>query len=73
MTSSRLGLHNLLDTAPKTEHVVVCKNTSPQYGWTIAEAGGFVKQLAAEYYVCKTIVANNLQLNIISDYPGKMY
>lgn len=74
METSRLGIHNLLtDHAPKTEVVVVCQKTSPAAGWAIAQQGNFLKQVVAEYYLCKRVVANNLKLNIISDYPGKMY
>lgn len=72
-TASRMGIMDLLKEKPSTsEFVVVCKNTSPIAGWALAEAGSFVKQLACEYHTCKRVVAVNLGLNIISDYPLNM-
>lgn len=70
MHSSRVGVMDLLKEKPiATEYVVVCKNSSPQGGWALAESGGFVKKLACEYHTCKRTVAVNLGLNIISEYP----
>lgn len=73
MYSSRMAIQDCMEALKPepitTEYVVVCKNSSDKSGWEMAEAGGFVKQLAAEYYTCKRIVASNLNLNVISAYP----
>lgn len=73
MNTSRVSIQDCMDMLkPKpitSEYVVVCKNSSDKSGWNMAEAGGFVKQLALEYHTCKRIVAENLNLTVISEYP----
>ena len=75
MYSSRMAIQDCMEALKPepitTDYVVVCKNSSDKSGWDMAAAGGFVTQLAAEYYTCKRVVAQNLNLFVISSYPLK--
>ena len=70
MNYGRMGIINLFETKPepKSEYVIV--DTSVNTGGVqIAQSGGFLEKMAGEYFKCKRIVAENLGLSIISEWP----
>ena len=70
MNYGRMGIINLFETKPepKSEYVIV--DTSVNTGGVqIAQSGGFLEKMAGEYFICKRIVAENLGLSIISEWP----
>lgn len=53
----------------KTLEVVICKQLSPEGGFKIALQGGFLTDLGSDFYKCKRVLAENLNLHVISNYP----
>jgi hypothetical protein len=67
----RMSLSDCINitSKPQSEYVVV-SDDKPSF--KIAEAGGFTEQIIHNHYKCKRIVANNLGLTIISEWPLTM-
>lgn len=69
----RINLNNVIDVCkpePSTsEWVVIDQSSSSKDGFDLAQVGGFLEAVSPPYYKCKRIVANNLDLSIISEYP----
>jgi len=68
--SSKVSLRdciNVMGTPSKSEYVVI--EFEDNAGCRLAQQGGFLEHMGGEFYKCKRIVANNLSLKIISDYP----
>lgn len=57
----------------KTLEVVVCKHLSPSGSFDIALSGGFLTDLGDDFYRCKRVLAENLNLHVITNYPPVMY
>ena len=76
MTSSRMSLQDCINpfsnNSSKSEYVVIDSernggNRAASYN--LAYEGGFLEHLGDGLYKCKRIVADNLSLIILSDYP----
>lgn len=75
MTSSRMSLQdciNPFNNVSKSEYVVIdnernCGNKAAAFN--IAYEGGFLEHIGDGFFKCKRIVANNLSLVIMADYP----
>lgn len=67
MHSSKLGIHHTINPQPvsNSEYVIVSEKDE-KYGYLFEKIGICM-------YKCKRIVAENLNLEIISEYPLKMY
>jgi hypothetical protein len=66
-----LGTNQVLNS----EYVIIdCeRNTGNRAsGFNIAYEGGFLEYMGDSFYKVKRIVANNLELIIMSEYPAKM-
>lgn len=75
--ASRVSLVDCINIGKRSvdrlsEYVVINKDLSPVAGIELADAGGFLELVVDDMYKCKRIVANNLNLFIVGDYPGIM-
>jgi len=74
MIMSKMSLQdciNPFNNSSKSEYVVICneQNGSRAASFNIAYEGNFLEHIGDGFYKCKRIVANNLSLVIMSDYP----
>ena len=63
---------NPFNNSSKSEYVVICKDHNDgnrAASFNIAYEGDFLEHIGDGFYKCKRIVANNLSLVILSDYP----
>ena len=56
----------------KSEYVVINREWCKAGSFNIAYEGGFLEHIGDGFYKCKRIVADNLSLVIMSDYPAIM-
>lgn len=56
----------------QSEYVIISKQKSNEGGFLIAEGGRFLLPQEGEFYKCKRIVAETLELFILADCP-RMY
>ena len=56
-----------------SEYVIILKHESNKGGFLIAEGAGFLLSQGGEFYKCKRIVAETLELFILADCPKVMY
>ena len=56
----------------KSEYVVINSEWCKAGSFNIAYEGGFLEHIGDGFYKCKRIVADNLSLVIMSDYPAIM-
>ena len=75
MTAGRIHPNMLSNLTPKekSEYVIISKHESNKGGFLIAEGGGFLLSQGGEFYKCKRIVAETLELFILADCPKVMY
>ena len=73
MNASRFHPSMTSSSAEKSLEVVVCKNLSPDGGFNIAIQGEFLTDLGSDFYKCKRILAENLNLHVIGNYPVVLY
>jgi hypothetical protein len=73
MHASRFHPSMMDKPSEKTFEVVICKQLSPEGAFNIALDGGFLTDLGSDFYKCKRILAENLNLEIISNYPMVNY
>lgn len=75
MTMSKTSVQdciNPFNNNSKSEYVVVCKNHNDGYraaSFNIAYEGDFLEHIGDGFYKCKRIVASNLSLVVLADYP----
>ncbi len=74
MNFSKLSAQDWLTTeeSNQSEYVVISSDGTGN-GFSIAESGGFLERVGGKFYKCKRIVAENLSLKIISEFPMKMF
>jgi len=53
----------------KTLEVVICGQLSPEGPFNLAKDSNFLTDLGSDFYKCKRILAENLNLAIICEYP----
>jgi hypothetical protein len=73
MYASRFHPSMTNSSSEKSLEVVICKNLSPEGGFNIAMKGGFLTDLGSDFYKCKRILAENLNLHVIGNYPVVLY
>jgi hypothetical protein len=73
MYAKRMSLQDCISPATEitTEYVLICKTDTG--GFKLAYEGGFLSHVGDDFYSCKRTLANNLDLQIISSFPSKIY
>lgn len=72
MYAGKVSLQDCIDvfkSKPSISEYVVIDATANDAQFNLAYKGNFLHHLGGEYYKVKRIVAENLNLKIISDYP----
>ena len=76
MNYSKVSLQDCINTtkpsANKSEYVVIDSERNSgnrAHSFNLAYEGGFLEHIGDGFYKCKRIVADNLSLVIMSDYP----